>query len=110
MLPRLEGPPRDQHNAIASGRDARDKSSLVGPPSSPIQEAQEISRPLNPITKIITPMENPESPSGPSLTKQPKGKANLKRIAREKGKQAQGVSTQSNQNLIGSKGQVSWTS
>ena len=76
MLPRLEGPPRDQHNIGASGRDARDESSLVGLPSSPLHEAQEITSPLKPITEIITPIENLESPSGPSQTNQPKGKGN----------------------------------
>ncbi|KAK7843475.1 flotillin-like protein 4 [Quercus suber] len=48
-------------------------------------------------------MENPESPFGPSQTKKPKGKGNWKRIARGKGKRAQGVSMQANENLLGSK-------
>ena len=39
MLPKLEGPPHDQHNIGASGRDARDESSLVGLPNSPPHEA-----------------------------------------------------------------------
>ena len=39
MLPKLEGPSYDQHNIGASGRDARDESSLVGFPNSPLHEA-----------------------------------------------------------------------
>ena len=103
MLPRLEGPPRDQHNIGASGRDAKDESSLVGLPSSPLHEAEEITSSLKPNTEIITPIENLKSPSGPSQTKQPKGKGNKKRIAREKRKKAREVSMQSNENLSRSK-------
>lgn len=88
-VPRSEGSSRDQHNTEALEGNIRDELSLVGLPNPFPQEAQEISSPQKPILENLTLMVNPESPLGPGQAKQPKGKANWKRIARNKVKQAQ---------------------
>jgi len=85
-IPRLEGLSRDQHNMKALEGNIRDKLSLVGLHNLAPQKAQEIFSPLKPMPENSNPLVNPKAPSGPSQTKQPKGKANLKKIARDKGK------------------------
>nr|POE84082.1 hypothetical protein CFP56_32835 [Quercus suber] len=69
------------------GNAAGDEASGVGFTTHLHHEAQEVTSPIKPTIEEPTPMQKPISPLNIS---QPKGKGNLKRIAREKGKQAHG--------------------
>ena len=74
-----------------------DVDSEVGRTSKSHQEAQEVSSPIKLSLNNPIPPQKPNSPIKPS---QQKGKTKLKRIAREKGRQAHG---EQKANLFGSK-------
>ena len=82
-FPQLDYPSRDNDRSEASSKAARDEASGVGQTSHPHLEAHEVTSPIKPTINDPTPMQKPISP--PNMS-QPKGKANLKRIACEKGK------------------------
>ena len=76
-----------------SDKGSRDISTLVGLSSSSTQEAQEMASPLKPILKNEKLSEKADSLLSLTKRTQPKEKTNWKRIAREKGKQAQPTPT-----------------
>ncbi|KAK9999247.1 hypothetical protein SO802_018850 [Lithocarpus litseifolius] len=81
----------------------RDKSSMLGLQKHSTQEAQEVTCPLKP-TKI--PSSQPDESivlSDLVKTRQPKKKGNLKKIAREKGQQAQDPERHVSGNISGFK-------
>ena len=86
-FPQLDYPSRDNDRSEASSKAARDEASGVGQTSHPHLEAHEVTSPIKRTINDPTPMQKPISP--PNMS-QLKGKANLKRIACEKGKEAQG--------------------
>ena len=88
---------RDKKGAVGSGIKAMDVVSEVGRTSKSHQEAQEVSSPIKLSLNNPIPPQKPNSPTKPS---QQKGKTKLKRIAREKDKQAHG---EQKANLSGSK-------
>ena len=96
-------PSCDRDISKAFGNVVRDEASLVGLPSHTLPEAQEVTSPLKPTNEDPTPKQKPSSPTNPPNIAQPKGKGNLKRITREKGKQAQGEQTQQKAGLSSSK-------
>ncbi|KAK7847130.1 hypothetical protein CFP56_007131 [Quercus suber] len=98
-VPRSENSSRDTQRVNALEGNISDELSLVGLSSSAPHEAQEISSPLKPLLEKTISLVSSKAPSGPSQTKQPKGKVNLKRIARDKGKQAHGSPTNTNKAL-----------
>lgn len=75
----------------------------MGLPSHTLLEGQEVTSPLKPTNEDPTPEQNPISPPNPPNISQPNGKGNWKRIAYEKGKQAQIEQTQQKAGLSGSK-------
>lgn len=62
-----------------------------------------MTSPLKPNNEDPTPKQKPTSPPNPSNSAQAKGRGNLKRFAREKGKQAQGEQVLQKAGLSGSK-------
>ena len=88
---------RDKKGAVGSGIKAMDVVSEVGRTSKSHQEAQEVSSPIKLSLNNPIPLQKPNSPTKPF---QQKGKTKLKRIAREKGRQAYG---EQKANLSGSK-------
>nr|POF06684.1 hypothetical protein CFP56_60070 [Quercus suber] len=80
-IPRSESSSRDTQRVNALEGNISDELSLVVLPNSAPYEAQEISSPLEPLLEKTISLVSPKAPSGPSQTKQPKGKVNLKRIA-----------------------------
>lgn len=75
----------------------------MGLPSHILLKAQEVTSILNPTHEDPTHKQKPSSPHNPSNITQPKGKGNLKRIARKKGKQAHDEQTQQKASLSCSK-------
>ena len=86
-LSQSDYPSRDKNRSEGSGNEAMDVVSGVGQTSKPHREAHEVNSPIKLPINNPTPLQKPTS--SPKLSQQ-KGKTKLKRIAREKGKQAQG--------------------
>lgn len=90
----------DQNMAYASGLGPMDESSTLGLQKHPTQE---VTNPLKP-TKILSSQPNESiAPSHLVKTRQLKKKGNLKKIAREKGQQAQDPEMHVPGNISGSK-------
>ncbi|XP_030936050.1 uncharacterized protein LOC115961157 [Quercus lobata] len=94
---------RDKEGAVGSNAEDMDVVSEVGRTSKSHQEAQEVSSPLKPPSKSPTRCSSPthtQKPNSPTKPSQQNGKPKIKRIAREKGKQAHG---EQKDNLSGNK-------
>lgn len=94
---------RDKEWAVGSGAEAMDVVLEVGRTSKSHQEAQEVSSPLKLPLKGPTRPSSPthiQKPNSPTKPSQQNGKTKLKRIAREKGRQAHG---EQKANLSGTK-------
>ena len=88
-MAQLSNPPHDQHYENDSGKGLSESYSLVGFLNPLANEAHEITSPLKANVETTNPSMKPDTLVSPKKETQPREKANWKRNAREKGKQAQ---------------------
>ena len=84
-------------------KDIRDKSLVMGLQNQQTSEAQKFTSHLKPKEGPIPCLVQPIIQSGLVKGTQRKVKRSLKKIAREKGQQAQGINMQAQDNIIGLK-------
>ena len=92
----------DPHLNMLS-KDIRDESSVMGLQNQQTSEAQKVTSHLKPKEGPIPCLVQPIIQPGPAKGTQRKAKGSLKKIAREKGQQAQGINMQAQDNIIGLK-------
>ena len=99
----LSNLPHELHIEMDSGKGPCEAYSLVGFLNSSTNKAHEITSPLKANGHIPNPSMKPVTLVSPKKETQPKVKVNLKRNAREKGKQAQITPTKTQVKLSGFK-------
>ena len=102
-MAQLSNPPCDQHYENDSGKGLSEAYSLVGFLNPSANEAHEITSPLKANVETTNPSMKHDTLVSPKKGTQPREKANWKRNAREKGKQAQTPPTKAQVKLSGIK-------
>jgi len=103
----LSNPPCDQHYENDSDKGLSEAYSLVGFLNPSANEDHEITSPLKANMETTNPSMKPDTLVSPKKGTQPREKANWKRNALEKGKQAQTTPTRAQVKLSGTK-RPSW--
>ena len=99
----LSNSPHDQHYKNDSNKDLSEAYSLVGFLNPLANKAHEITSPLKANVETTNPSMKPGTLVSPKKGTQPREKANWKRNAREKGRQAQTTPTKAQVKLSGTK-------
>ena len=102
-MAQLSNLPRDQHCGNDVVKGLSEAYSLVGLLSSSVIKAQEITSLLKAKLENANPPKKLDISVSPKKGTQPREKANWKRNAREKGKQAQTTPTRAQVKLLGTK-------